>query len=160
MFVKWSADSHNKKVLGMLKTSLVCFAIYCSGILPTFANDGDEGNNGTLSKTVEALKSLQGELKASIDAQIGEARCGKDEDCKALAIGANPCGGPEAYQAYSTLDTEVDKLKTLAKKYKTVRKTLHAKTGTMGACVVIPEPQVHCKNQHCIAIPKPGGAIF
>jgi hypothetical protein len=111
-------------------------------------------------KSVLDLRSLQSELKTAIDMKIGQAKCSEDMQCKALAIGANPCGGPESYQAYSTLNTDVEGLTELTANYKMVRKTLHAKTGTMGACIVIPEPAVQCKNQQCVSVQKPNVLVF
>ncbi|WP_455210420.1 hypothetical protein [Kaarinaea lacus] len=111
-------------------------------------------------KSVQELHSLQSELKNAIDVEIGQAKCRDDGQCKTLAIGANPCGGPESYQVYSTLNTDIEQLKELAEQYKSVRKTLHTKTGTLGACIVIPEPTVQCKNQQCIAIKKPNVLVF
>ena len=111
-------------------------------------------------KSIQELQALQSELKNAIDAEIGPATCSDDNQCKALAIGANPCGGPESYQAFSTLNTDVEQLKVLASQYKTIRKTLHMKTGTLGACVVIPEPAVQCQNQQCITIQKPNVLVF
>ena len=145
----------------MLKTTTACFAILFSSALPVFAGGAaDLEENDIASKSVEALRALQTELKIEIDAIIGEAKCDDDNHCGAIAIGANPCGGPETYKAYSVLDTDVNRIKNLADQYKTVRKMLHVKTGTMGACMVIPEPDVQCKGQHCVLIPTTGGLIF
>lgn len=111
-------------------------------------------------KSVQALRSLQSQLKSAIDMEIGQAKCNADSQCKALAIGANPCGGPESYQAYSTLDSNSQRLTEIAAQYALTRKTLHAKTGTMGACMVIPEPTVQCKNHQCTTIQKSDVLVF
>lgn len=111
-------------------------------------------------KSVEALRSLQLELSNAIDSEIGEAKCERDGQCKALAIGANPCGGPEAYKTYSEAETDVARLIQLAEQYKIVRKTLHAKTGTMGACVVIPQPGVQCENRRCVIVQTHEAPVF
>lgn len=127
--------------------------VYANGTAPLTAED-------LAHKSVQDLQSLQTELKSSIDAEIGDAKCKEDSQCKALAIGANPCGGPESYSAYSVITSDVDRLAELAAQFTLVRKTLHAKTGVMGACVVIPEPTVQCKNQQCISIQKPNTLVF
>ena len=111
-------------------------------------------------KSIQDLHSLQNQLNTAIDAEIGRAKCAEDKQCKALAIGANPCGGPETYKAYSVIDTNIQRLTDLAAQYKTVRKTLHAKTGTMGACVVVPEPALQCKSQQCVTMQQPGASVF
>jgi hypothetical protein len=137
-------------------------------VATAFAATGVVYANGTTSlsaediaqQSIQDLRSLQSELKTAIDMEIGQANCTEDMQCKALAIGANPCGGPESYQAYSILNTNIEQLSELAAQYKQVRKTLHAKTGTVGACVVIPEPAVQCKNQQCVTIQKPNVLVF
>ena len=145
----------------MLKTTTICLTILFFTAPPGYADGiADLKENEIALKSVEALKSLQSEFKTAIDSQIGEAKCNDDNQCKAIPIGANPCGGPETYQAYSVLDTDVDRLKRLAEQYKSVRKTLHLKTGTMGACIMMPAPDVKCKNLHCVTTPKPGTVIF
>jgi hypothetical protein len=142
------------KYVGCLLVMLVtASALYANGI-PQFSADQ------IAAKSVQALRALQSQLKSDIDLEIGQAKCTQDSHCKALAIGANPCGGPEGYQAYSSLESDVAQLTQLAEQYKLVRKTLHAKTGTMGACVVIPEPSVQCKNQQCVSIQKPDVLVF
>jgi len=127
--------------------------------MPACAGVG-QGKSEFVLKSVEELQTLQTELKTAINSQIGDATCEKNDDCRVLAIGANPCGGSETYLAYSLVDTDVESLKNLAEKYKAVRKTLHAKSGTVGTCVVMPQPQVQCQKQHCITIPRPGAVIY
>lgn len=145
----------------MVKSIMACIEIlFFSSMFPVYANGDNPQKSAIPLNTLEALKARQIELKSAIDSQIGDASCGKNEDCRVLAIGANPCGGPEAYQPYSLLGTDVDRLKKLADQYKTVRKALHAKMGTLGACIVIPQPQVQCKNSRCIAAPKQDSLIF
>jgi hypothetical protein len=145
----------------MSKTATACIAIlFFLALTGRAFGNGDHKENDISVKTVEDLKSLQVKLKAEIKSEIGEAKCSEDSQCKVLAIGANPCGGPESYQVYSEIDTDIDRLTSLAKRYKILRKTLHAKTGAMGACMVIPQPLAQCKSNRCIAVPKTGRVIF
>src|SRR4051812_47210296 len=43
---------------------------------------------------------------AEISAQIGDAACSADSQCRTLAIGKKPCGGPESYVAWSALRSD------------------------------------------------------
>jgi hypothetical protein len=142
-----------KKVLCCCLLLVVTSALYANGIPQLTAEE-------IAGKSVQALRSLQSQLKSSIDMEIGQAKCNEDSQCKALAIGANPCGGPETFQAYSTLDSDSQQLTEMAAQYALVRKTLHAKTGTLGACMVIPEPAVQCKNHQCVTIQKSDVLVF
>ena len=38
------------------------------------------------------------ELEAEIDAMIADAPCTGDGDCRAVAFGVKPCGGPWSYK--------------------------------------------------------------
>jgi hypothetical protein len=144
----------------MIKNT-VCFFVMLFATSVIYANGIPQlGAEEIAAKSVQALRALQSRLKNDIDLEIGQAKCTQDSHCKALAIGANPCGGPEGYQVYSSLESDVAQLTQLAAQYKMVRKTLHAKTGTMGACVVIPEPAVQCENQQCISIQKSDVLMF
>ena len=107
-----------------------------------------------MQKSIEELQLLQSTLKTSIAEEIGKANCSTDMQCKVLAIGSNPCGGPESYQAYSTANTDITKLLQLAIQYSNTRKALHEKTGTVGMCVVIPKPEARCVAKHCVTTDK------
>jgi hypothetical protein len=109
---------------------------------------------------IDQLRSLQEQLGEAIDMEIADARCDNDNHCKAIAIGANPCGGPEAYKAYSTAQSDTARLEKLAAQYEAVRKTLHLKLGTLGTCVVLPEPPVRCENNRCVADTKSPELVF
>jgi|GEM_PF-3398131 len=126
-----------------------------------YANEtGNLSADDIAQKSVQELRAMQSELQSAIDEEIAQAACTEDTQCKALAMGANPCGGPESYLAYSTLNTNETRLRELAAQYKMIRRTLHSKTGTMGACIVIPEPTLRCENQQCVTTQKPGVLVF
>jgi hypothetical protein len=139
----------------------VCLSMLVTATCVAYANGTAQLTAEEIAqRSVQELQSLQSELKAAIDSEVGQAKCSGDQQCRTLAIGANPCGGPESYLAYSTLNTDVEQLKNLAEQYRITRKTLHVKTGTMGACIVIPEPEVQCKNQQCVSKQKPNVLVF
>jgi hypothetical protein len=101
---------------------------------------------------------------AAIHALIGSARCQDESQCRALGIGANPCGGPEQYVAWSSLATDADALQRLAARYADQRRRLHERTGMSSVCVLLPEPAVRCERRgadaegRCVlAPPAPGG---
>ena len=101
---------------------------------------------------------------AGIQALIGSARCTQDSQCRSIGIGANPCGGPEQYLAWSILATDADALRTLVARYAEQRRKLHEQTGMASVCVLLPEPGVRCGRQgtdaadRCVLVPAaPGG---
>jgi hypothetical protein len=110
--------------------------------------------------SVDELRQLEASLQRAIEEQIGNASCSQSKQCRTIAIGANPCGGPESYKAYSLQESDEVQIESLAVQYGAVRKTLHAKLGRMGACIVIPEPSVQCKEQKCVLESKPAMRVF
>src|SRR4051812_43410739 len=54
---------------------------------------------------------------ARIHALVGTPSCTDDSQCRSLAIGARPCGGPESYLAYSTARTSEAELRALGAIY-------------------------------------------
>lgn len=103
---------------------------------------------------------------AAIDALIGSARCRDDGQCRIVGIGANPCGGPERYLAWSIVVTDADALRRLAARHAEQRQRLHEQTGMSSVCVVLPEPAVRCDRPaadaegRCVLVrPAPAGPL-
>jgi len=101
---------------------------------------------------------------AAIHALIGSAGCQDQGQCRAIGIGANPCGGPEQYLAWSTFATDADALQRLAARYAEQRRKLHERTGMSSVCVLLPEPNVRCERQggdahgRCVLAPVTPGS--
>jgi hypothetical protein len=81
-----------------------------------------------------------------------------------LGLGANPCGGPEQFLAWSTRATDGDALQKLAVRYAEERKKLHERAGMSGVCMLLPEPGVRCAKEgqdavkRCVLLPAAGGS--
>ena len=56
----------------------------------------------------------QSDTMARLGAAIGPATCSSTDECKTIGIGAKACGGPGGYLAWSTRDTDADKVRSLA----------------------------------------------
>lgn len=75
---------------------------------------------------------------------VGEARCDSDAQCRTLPIGASPCGGPEAYLAWSTVRTDAAALSAEAERYAVARREAHQRSGRVGICVFLDDPGTWC----------------
>lgn len=84
------------------------------------------------------------ELRGDILRLIGTASCRDDSQCRALALGSKPCGGPESYVAWSTAATDGRQLEALAARHKDARHARNQRLGLMSDCAVVPEPAVRC----------------
>jgi hypothetical protein len=81
---------------------------------------------------------------SSPQALVGDAACRADEQCATVGIGAKACGGPSSYLAYSTLRTDVQRLRAAAElEAQAQRKQMQAR-GEMSNCAVVPDPGAYC----------------
>jgi hypothetical protein len=106
------------------------------------------------------------ELRREIERLIGDAACRDDGQCRALPLGAKPCGGPEAYVAWSTASTDARQLEALAARYREARSARNQRLGLVSDCAVVPEPPVRCvpvaganAGGRCQAAAVRGGAL-
>ena len=81
---------------------------------------------------------------AEIEALIGAAACRHDADCRVIGIGARACGGPEAYRAWSVLDSDERLLTERVQRDATARRAEMARLGVLSTCAMLPQPRVSC----------------
>ena len=99
--------------------------------------------------TTSQLKIRINELAKLIHAEIGDANCTNNDQCKALAMGNKACGGPQHYLAYSTQNTDVNKLLKLSEQHQQLSQKLNQLTGALSDCAVVPKPVFVCLNNRC-----------
>ena len=81
---------------------------------------------------------------AQIDALIGEAACRRDDDCRVIGVGANACGGPDAYRAWSVNHTDGPLLEALVARDAAARRQAMERLGIASTCAILPVPGVAC----------------
>ena len=101
----------------------------------------------------------QGGTLDQIRALIGNASCSDASQCRVLPIGARPCGGPEGYLAYSTSSAPEDQLLALAERHKQERARVHAESGVLSDCRVMPAPSAVCIAGTC-QLAKPNSSAI
>jgi hypothetical protein len=95
---------------------------------------------------------------AAIHALIGDAACTDASQCHTLPIGARPCGGPQAYLAWSSAHTDGAALALLAERFRKEREAAIAASGEMSDCRFLPDPGAVCVAGTCTLNPVgPGG---
>jgi hypothetical protein len=90
-------------------------------------------------------------LEAKIDRLIGTASCEQEGECRSVAFGAKPCGGPWKYKIYSTRGTDASTLKREIDAYKTQNDALNKKYGLRSDCSFVSPPVVACRDGVCVA---------
>jgi hypothetical protein len=91
------------------------------------------------------------DLKRAIDVEIGEPRADSVAQCKYIAFGAKPCGGPWTFLVYSTTRTDESKLQRLVREYNALQKKINAEERLGSDCSVPAEPELVLENGVCAA---------
>lgn len=88
-----------------------------------------------------------------IRALVGTPSCTADSQCHSLALGARPCGGPEAYLPWSSAHAAADQVQALAARYKAEREAVNRTGGLVSDCRFQIDPGAVCRAGVC----QPGG---
>lgn len=81
----------------------------------------------------------------SITTLIGDAECDNQGQCRALAIGAKPCGGPSSYLAWSSKVTDPSALRAAVVADAKTKRQENSDRGLASDCRVSPEPTAVCR---------------
>ena len=98
-----------------------------------------------VAAAVDSAATAAAESKARIDALIGDAACDSQSQCRTVAVGARPCGGPEGWLAWSTKGTDAQALQDAAHAHAQAREEENRRSGLASDCRVLPEPTVVCR---------------
>lgn len=98
----------------------------------------------------QAGVAAEGALLARIRAEIGDARCDGDAQCRTLAVGEKACGGPAQYLAWSGPAARGRKLEAWAAELATLQRQRAAAGGLMSNCQYMPDPGAACVRQRCV----------
>ncbi|MFN2369620.1 MAG: hypothetical protein ABR506_00545 [Candidatus Krumholzibacteriia bacterium] len=90
--------------------------------------------------------------EAEIDALIGDAACAGGADCRAVAFGAKPCGGPWQYKVYAAAKVDTVELLRLIEDYNATNARLNETWGWASDCAFVSEPAVDCVEGRCRAV--------
>ena len=85
-------------------------------------------------------------LMRDIAAEIGDAACDTDSQCRTMGVGAKACGGPEGYVAWSSKVNDAGtRLKALAAAHSAERERENERSGMRSNCSVTPDPGAVCR---------------
>lgn len=105
-----------------------------------------------LSELDGSLAQLQvnlRQLERRMDRLTEDRSCQQDQQCRVLAKGVRPCGGPEQYLAYSVLSTDESMLLHTNEQFSSLRQRQHERLGTISSCELLPEPLPSCQQNLC-----------
>ena len=108
----------------------------------------DDGESSDYDQELETLTIL----KAQIESLAANSACNDSSDCRYIAFGSKPCGGPWSYLVYSTSIDTTD-LENMVGQYNQLEALFNAKWGIASDCAVVTEPvDVICENNICVAV--------
>jgi hypothetical protein len=114
-------------------------------------NNQADGDMSTMTEE-ETDKAGLARMEAAIDDLIGEAVCGEAGDCRAIAFGAKPCGGPWKFKVYAASDVDEAELEEMVAKYNETNEALNKKHGWISDCLAVMPPEVECRDGRCVAV--------
>ncbi|MDD7887183.1 hypothetical protein [Flavivirga sp. 57AJ16] len=89
-------------------------------------------------------------LKADIEGLAKASVCNDTTECKFIALGSKPCGGPWSYLLYTT-SIDVEQLKAAVKDYNTKEAAFNLKWGITSDCTFTLRPvSASCENNTCV----------
>lgn len=91
-------------------------------------------------------------LKTEIETLASTSICGDSFECKFIALGSKPCGGPWSYLVYST-SIETETLEALVEDYNQKEERFNNTWSIISDCALINPPlRINCENNTCIAV--------
>lgn len=105
----------------------------------------------TVPSCENRLESLA-ELGERIEELVSASQCGDLFECRSIAFGSKPCGGPWRYIVYSTsIDTLL--LQELVEEYNLIEDTYNRECDTVSDCsVAIPPIAFECEDNTCTPV--------
>lgn len=98
----------------------------------------------------EDIAAEMEELKEKINERLGDRAEGV-ADCRAIAFGAKPCGGPWKYLVYSATDSEEGELQALIEEYNELEGELNTLEERASDCAYVMEPEVELVEGRCVS---------
>lgn len=136
------------KFLSKLSLLMVVFA---SLLFALTINRNDKTNAVSINpvNNEQSNRDKLNKLKKEIDREIGKPKARRLSQCKVIAFGAKPCGGPKSYLVYSTLQGNENKLKRLVNQYNSLEEKINKETDAMSDCMLVEEPKISLVNGMC-----------
>ncbi len=99
-------------------------------------------------RTTHSLDSLRAEVRQL----VAEPACDDANQCRSIAFGSKPCGGPWSYLVYSTQATDSAKLAAAVAQYNAREAQLNRELGRASDCRMVAPPRLDCVASRCAAM--------
>jgi hypothetical protein len=131
-----------------MRKLFLLFLLACGACSSQAQDPGPTGQSAPASRPgTEAAAG--GDTLARMRALAGAATCTESSQCRTLAVGSKPCGGPERYLPYSLSGTDEKALRALGEQYKAERQAANKAGGMISNCRHQLDPGAVCVSGTC-----------
>ena len=118
--------------------------------LPPPAADGQPANTPTAvaEPVAEPLRDVAAALQA-LRSEIGDAACSAATECRTVAVGNKPCGGPQAYLPWSTRRSDARRVGELATAHAAMQRAEQRRRNLVSDCAFVTDPGATCSAGRC-----------
>jgi cell division protein FtsB len=109
------------------------------------------GLSGTGSEA--RLDRLERQIEATIGTEATQVT-----QCRTIAFGSKPCGGPRSYRVYSVAETDEARLASLVQRYNALEAKINRRQGRYSDCWAVPRPDTALVDGQCAKRPHGAGA--
>ena len=113
--------------------------------------DDKEGVVDCPEVTEEGDRAQLAEMRREIDALIGDAAGASIEDCRYMALGDKPCGGPWEYVIYSVSSTDSTALAERVTAYNAFEEEMNRRYWSISDCMYVTPPVLVYRDGRCLA---------
>ncbi|MEN3323905.1 hypothetical protein VP395_09210 [Mariniflexile soesokkakense] len=104
------------------------------------------------ASTQEIEQQALNTSKKAIEDLAATSICNETFECKFIALGSKPCGGPWSYLVYST-SINTEKLEKMVESHNKKESDFNKKWGVFSDCAYASPPtSLNCENNTCIPI--------
>jgi hypothetical protein len=125
----------------MNRSSVVCLGLATLAIIVC-------AGRGEFNEAVDRDRLLR--MEQEILSFIGESSCSDSTECRYIAFGDKPCGGPWKYLIYSASEVDSVDLIRRVTAYNRFNKDLNHRYGWMSDCSVPIPPNLGCSDGLCV----------
>lgn len=90
-------------------------------------------------------------LQRQISEEVGVPVADSVQQCRTIAFGSKPCGGPWQYLVYSTAVSDSTRLRSLVSRYNVLEEDFNRRTGRASDCAFVMRPDTALVDGVCTA---------
>ena len=109
-------------------------------------------NRSSEAADLEIAEPPLDSLRAALRELVTHPSCGDVLQCRSIAFGSKPCGGPWSYLIYSTQTADSAAIVDAVAKYNEGEARRNEMEGRSSDCVFVSAPQLECVESRCVAM--------